>query len=57
MTIGISTYALFWQWQSSADQPLTLTEMIDKIAGWGAELFQICDYPLIESSSRQSWPH
>jgi 3-oxoisoapionate decarboxylase len=51
MTIGISTYALFWQWQSSADQPLTLTEMIDKIAGWGAELFQICDYPLIESSS------
>jgi|1186.fasta_scaffold00874_3 sugar phosphate isomerase/epimerase len=51
MTIGISTYALFWQWQSSADRPLTLTEMIDKIAGWGAELFQICDYPLIEAFS------
>jgi sugar phosphate isomerase/epimerase len=49
MTIGISTYALFWQWQSTAEHPLDLTAMIDKVAGWKAELFQICDYPLIES--------
>ena len=49
MTIGISTYALFWQWHATAGQPLSLPEMITKTAGWGVELFQICDYPLIES--------
>ena len=49
MTIGISTYAFFWQWHDTAEQPLSLTEMITKTHRWGAELFQICDYPLIES--------
>ncbi len=49
MTIGISTYALFWQWHDTAGQPLSLPEMIAKVSGWGVELFQICDYPLIES--------
>ena len=29
--------------------PLTLAEMIDKTAGWDVTLFQICDYPLIET--------
>ena len=49
MTIGISTYAFFWQWHATAAQPLSLTDMIAKTAGWDVELFQICDYPLIES--------
>ena len=49
MTIGISTYAMFWQWHATAEQPLSLAEMISKTAGWEVRLFQICDYPLIES--------
>ena len=49
MTIGLGTYAFFWQWQSTAAQPLSLTDMIDKTAGWDVALFQICDYPLIET--------
>jgi sugar phosphate isomerase/epimerase len=49
MTIGISTYAMFWQWHATASQPISLPEMITKTASWGAELFQICDYPGIES--------
>lgn len=49
MTIGVGTYAFFWQWHSTAPQPLTLTDMIDKAASWEVPLFQICDYPLLES--------
>jgi len=49
MTVGLSTYAFFWQWHDTAAQPLSLAEMITKTQQWGAELFQICDYPLIES--------
>jgi 3-oxoisoapionate decarboxylase len=49
MTIGLSTYAFFWQWQTTAPRPLSLVEMIDKAAGWQVTLFQICDYPLIET--------
>ena len=49
MTIGLSTYAFFWQWQPSAARPLTLADMIDKTAGWDVPVFQICDYPLIET--------
>jgi 3-oxoisoapionate decarboxylase len=49
MTIGVGTYAFFWQWQDTAASPLSLTDMIDKAAGWDVTLFQICDYPLVES--------
>jgi sugar phosphate isomerase/epimerase len=49
VTIGVSTYAFFWQWQSTAAQPLSLADMVDKAAGWGVTLLQICDYPLIEA--------
>lgn len=48
MTIGLSTYAFFWQWHSTAARPLTLADMIDKTACWDVFLLQICDYPLIE---------
>ena len=49
MSIGLSTSAFFWHWHASADQPLSLADMINKTAGWGAGLLQICDYPKIES--------
>jgi hypothetical protein len=45
MTVGLSTYAFFWQWQTVADAPLSLTDMIDQTAAWDVERFQICDYP------------
>jgi sugar phosphate isomerase/epimerase len=48
MTIGLGTYAFFWQWNAAA-QPLSLSDMIDKTAGWDVTVFQICDYPMIES--------
>lgn len=47
--IGLSTYAFFWQWQSSNPQPLTLADMITRTAGWGVARLQICDYPAIET--------
>jgi 3-oxoisoapionate decarboxylase len=49
MTVGLSTYAFFWQWQSAADKPLSLTDMVAQTAAWDVGRFQICDYPLIES--------
>jgi sugar phosphate isomerase/epimerase len=49
MTIGLSTYAFFWQWHDTAENPLTLPAMIDRTADLGVSLFQICDYPLLES--------
>ncbi|WP_214110499.1 sugar phosphate isomerase/epimerase family protein [Acrocarpospora catenulata] len=49
MTIGLSTYAFFWQWHQSNPAPLDLAAMVDRTADLGAGLFQICDYPLIES--------
>lgn len=49
MTIGLGTYAFFWQWHQTAERPLSLPDMIDKTADLGLGVFQICDYPLIES--------
>ena len=49
MTIGLSTYAFFWQWHDTATSPLSLTDMIVKTAEWDVKLFQICDYPAIDS--------
>ncbi len=59
MTIGLSTYAFFWQWHPTAVRPLDLAAMITKTAGWGVELFQICDYPAIEAydaDQLERWP-
>lgn len=47
--IGLSTYSFFWQWHANHPEPVDLTSMIDKTAGWQVELLQICDYPLVES--------
>jgi 3-oxoisoapionate decarboxylase len=49
MSIGLGTYAFFWQWHDTAENPLTLPAMIDRTADLGVSLFQICDYPLLES--------
>jgi sugar phosphate isomerase/epimerase len=49
MTVGLSTYAFFWQWHDTATSPLSLTDMIEKTAGWDVKLFQICDYPALDS--------
>ena len=49
MAIGLSTYAFFWRWSSAAPRPLSLPEMLDETAALGAGVFQICDYPAIES--------
>ncbi|MFL6044553.1 MAG: sugar phosphate isomerase/epimerase family protein [Propionibacteriaceae bacterium] len=48
MSIGLGTYAFFWQWHDTAENPLTLPAMIDRTADLGVGLFQICDYPLLD---------
>jgi 3-oxoisoapionate decarboxylase len=45
VTIGLGTYAFFWQWHQTAETPLSLTGMVDRTADLGVGLFQICDYP------------
>jgi sugar phosphate isomerase/epimerase len=46
--IGLSTYSFFWQWHPTAPTPLGLAGMLARTADWGADLLQVCDYPLIE---------
>lgn len=45
MTIGLGTYAHFWQWHETADNPLTLPEMIDRTADLGVSLFRSVTIP------------
>ena len=52
MTVGLGTYAFFWQWHDTAESPLTLPAMMDRTADLGVSLFQICDYPLLSLTSR-----
>jgi 3-oxoisoapionate decarboxylase len=49
MTLGLSTYAFFWQHSDRASEPIGLLEMILRTADAGAEVLQICDYPRIET--------
>jgi 3-oxoisoapionate decarboxylase len=49
MTVGLSTYAFFWQWHDTATSRLSLTDMIEKTAAWDVKLLQICDYPPLDS--------
>jgi sugar phosphate isomerase/epimerase len=51
MAVGLSTYAFFWRSSDAAPRPLGLTAMLDETAGLGVTVFQICDYPAIESYS------
>ncbi|MEA9984162.1 MULTISPECIES: sugar phosphate isomerase/epimerase family protein [Subtercola] len=49
MSIGLSTYAFFWQWQPTLPNPLSLDDMLEATAALGVTVFQICDYSAIES--------
>ncbi len=53
MAIGLSTYAFFWRWSDRAPRPLTLIDMLEQTHDLGVGVFQICDYPAIESSTVQ----
>ena len=35
MTIGLSTYAFFWQWHPTAAEPLSLADLVDRTASRG----------------------
>ncbi|WP_312242050.1 TIM barrel protein [Pantoea sp.] len=49
--IGLSTYAFFWRLSSQVPNPLTLAQMLEQTAALDVSVFQICDYPAIESWS------
>ncbi|MCA1174983.1 MULTISPECIES: sugar phosphate isomerase/epimerase family protein [unclassified Pantoea] len=49
--IGLSTYAFFWRMSSKVPHPLTLEQMLQQTAEMDVSVFQICDYPAIESWS------
>ncbi|RKR07215.1 sugar phosphate isomerase/epimerase [Kushneria sinocarnis] len=49
MAIGLSTYAFFWRGSTQVEAPMTLAAMLEETAALGGDLFQICDYPAIES--------
>jgi 3-oxoisoapionate decarboxylase len=51
MAIGLSTYAFFWQFSETAERPLTLIDMVNETHQQGLSVFQICDYPPIQSMS------
>jgi sugar phosphate isomerase/epimerase len=51
MPVGLSTYAFFWRSSDAAPQPLGLPEMLTQTKALGGTVFQICDYPAIESMS------
>ncbi|WP_456268712.1 sugar phosphate isomerase/epimerase [Kushneria sp. AK178] len=49
MAIGLSTYAFFWRGSEQVETPMTLEAMLEETAELGGEVFQICDYPAIET--------
>jgi sugar phosphate isomerase/epimerase len=51
MAVGLSTYAFFWRSSDAAPRPMSLTAMLEETGRLGAEVFQICDYPAVESMS------
>ena len=52
MTIGLSTYAFFWQSSDRVEKPLSLSDMISATADAGVAVFQICDYPQVADLDR-----
>jgi len=49
MALGIGTYALFWEWSEAVERPLDLPGMLERAGELGCRVFQICDYPPIET--------
>jgi sugar phosphate isomerase/epimerase len=52
MAVGLSTYAFFWRASAAARRPLSLAAMLAQTRRLGVGVFQICDYPAIESMSK-----
>ncbi|MDV9172267.1 hypothetical protein R6V09_19410, partial [Streptomyces sp. W16] len=52
MAYGISTDAYFWPISQRAPRPMSPTDMLHDTTGLGGRVFQICDYPAIESYDR-----
>jgi sugar phosphate isomerase/epimerase len=50
-TIGLSTYAFFWQLSDRVAAPLSIHTAIERTAELGVDLFQICDYAPLETMS------
>lgn len=51
MAIGLSTYAYFWRLSDRVPAPMGLDAMLEQTAELGGQVFQICDYPKIETLS------
>jgi sugar phosphate isomerase/epimerase len=49
MTIGLGTYTFFWRGSDRTTRPFDLDGMLAETARLGVSVFQICDYPEIES--------
>ncbi|WP_110650508.1 sugar phosphate isomerase/epimerase family protein [Salinicola peritrichatus] len=49
MTLGLSTYAFFWRGSDRVEAPMSLEAMLEETAALGGDVFQICDYPAIET--------
>ncbi|MEV1021262.1 TIM barrel protein [Streptomyces sp. NPDC050264] len=49
MAYGISTYAYFWRISERATKRLSLLDMLVDTKELGGQVFQICDFPEIES--------
>ncbi len=52
-TIGLSSYAFFWQLSDTVTAPLSLHDALQRTADLGVTLFQICDYAPLESMTDQ----
>jgi sugar phosphate isomerase/epimerase len=50
-TIGLSSYAFFWQLSEQVSKPLSIHQALERTAALGVDLFQICDYAPLESMS------
>jgi 3-oxoisoapionate decarboxylase len=49
MAIGLSTYAFLWRSSTRVVAPLSLHDMLKQTNELGCSVFQICDYPAVES--------
>ncbi|MEM6049116.1 TIM barrel protein [Erwinia sp. P7711] len=52
MSIGLSTYAYFWRMSDKVPAPMSLQQVLQQTAEMNVSVFQICDYPQIESWSQ-----
>ena len=48
-TIGLSSYAFFWQLSEKVSNPLSIHQALERTGALGVDLFQICDYAPLEA--------